>query len=218
MRSQELEIMDLGPPHYTQEEYEECLRQLAQIGKYLGGDSATLKTFKHLRTPGSILEMGCGGGQFTQILAKIFPNTQVTGYDISADAIAFAKRCYLPNLEFTLELPKDAKYDIVTSTLVCHHLNDQELIAFLKDAYRRANKAVIINDLQRSKLAYYGFALISSLFFRNRLIRHDGLLSIKRAFKKQELIDLLKAADIPLEYCHITWHWAFRWIVTMHKP
>jgi 2-polyprenyl-3-methyl-5-hydroxy-6-metoxy-1,4-benzoquinol methylase len=218
MRSQELEIMDLGPAHYTQEEYNECLVQLAQIGRYLGGDVATLNTFKHLRTPGSILEIGCGGGQFTQTLAKMFPNTQVTGYDISPDAIAFAKRHSLPNLEFTLTLPPEATFDIVTSTLVCHHLNDQELIEFLKNAYKMANKAVIINDLHRSKLAYYGFAMISGLFFRNRLIRHDGLLSIKRAFKKQELIDFLKAAEIPLEYCTITWHWAFRWVVTLHKP
>lgn len=98
-------------------------------------------------------------------------------------------------------------------------MNDDQLIEFLKKSYLVAKK-FIINDLHRHWLASLGFALVAKPFFDNRLIFHDGLLSIKRAFKRQDWIHYLKAAGIPLEQCSITWHWAFRWVLcinTSHK-
>lgn len=228
-RSYEPELLDLGPSHYTQEEYKECLNQLDRIGRYLGGNQATLKTFCQLPEPRSILDVGCGGGHFTIELAKRFSKAQITGIDISHEAIAFARKkqqdAKVENVRF--EVPSSAElsyppnsYDIVTSTLVCHHLKDDQLIEFLKKSYQTATKTVIINDLHRHWLAYLSFALIAKPMFRNRLIFHDGLLSIKRAFKKEDWIEYLKAAEIPLEHCSITWHWAFRWVLridTSHK-
>lgn len=224
-RSYEQELLDLGPSHYTQEEYSDCLDQLARIGRFLGGNKATLKTFKKLPKPQTILEVGCGGGQFTLELAKQFPHAHVTGVDISSEAIDFAQKQLeetpLKNVSFERCLPQltfcPNSYDVVTTTLVCHHLNDEQLIDFLKSAYRISSKSIIINDLHRHNLAYYGFAFLSGIFFRNRLIYHDGLLSIKRAFKKRDWLNYLKVAEIPIERCSITWHWAFRWIVRIDK-
>lgn len=218
-RSNEQELLDLGPSHYTQEEYEECLNQLARIGCYLGGNRATLLTLFKLSKPQTILDVGCGGGHFAIQLAKQFPQSQVIGIDISTQAIEFAKQrlqeTSLKNIKFEntpsaqFAFPTDS-FDIVTSTLVCHHLNDDELIEFLKDSYQIAKQAVVINDLHRHWLAYCGFALIAKACFRNRLIYHDGLLSIKRAFKRQDWIYYLNAAGIPLTCCSIHWYWPFR--------
>ncbi len=228
-RSCEPELLDLGPSYYTKEEYDDCLYQLDRIGRYLGGNKATLATIRKLPKPNSILDVGCGGGQFTIELAKQFPMAQVVGIDISNDAIEFARKklqnANVRNVLFEVPSSNHLSYelnsfDFVTSALVCHHLNDDQLIEFLKKSYQIATKAVIINDLHRHWLAYLSFAVIAKPVFRNGLIFHDGLLSIKRAFKKQEWINYLKAADIPLEYCSITWHWAFRWMLcidTSHK-
>lgn len=228
-RSNELELLDLGPSYYTQDEYEECLNQLDRIGRYLGGNQATLKTFHKLPEAHSILDVGCGGGHFTIELAKQFPKAQVVGIDISHEAIAFARKkqqdANVRNVLFEVPSSTELSYppnsfDIVTATLVCHHLKDDQLIEFLKKSYQIAKKTVIINDLHRHWLAYLSFTLIAKPMFRNRLIFHDGLLSIKRAFKKEDWIEYLKAAEIPIEYCSITWHWAFRWVVridTSHK-
>lgn len=225
-RSYEQELIDLGPSHYTQEEYEDCLHQLARIGRFLGGDRASLKTFRQVKQPETILDVGSGGGQFAIEIGKQFPQAQVVGIDISSDALAFAhqrlQESSLKNVRFqladspTLSFPANS-FDVVTSTLVCHHLNDQELIQFLRDSYHIAKKAIIINDLHRHWLAYASFYLIAKSFFRNRLIFHDGLLSIRRSFSREDWIHYLKAAEIPLEHCSITWHWAFRWIVHIRK-
>lgn len=218
------ELLDLGPPHYTKEEYDDCLRQLGRIGRFLGGDKASMKTFRKLAPPETILDIGCGGGQFTLALAKGFPKANVVGIDISSEAIAFAKErlreTSLRNISFEhvsrphLSYPPNS-FDAVTATLVCHHLDDGQLVEFLKAAYRVARGSIVINDLHRHWLPYCLFAPIAKLFFPNRLIFNDGLLSIRRSFTRKEWVGFLKAANIPLERCSIRWHLPFRWVVAI---
>ena len=125
----------------------------------------------------------------------------------------------LPNLSFIhrkgpklTEAPKS--YDVVTATLLCHHLLDKELIAFLKSARIIACNAIIINDLHRHILAYAAFWLISP-FFNNRMLRQDGLLSIRRSFKYAELVYFLQKSNFSLEKIKIRWSWGFRWTITI---
>lgn len=221
----ELEWLDLGSAYYTPEEYAECLYYLDLIGKYLGGDQATFWAFKQLHaSPHSILDVGCGGGTLTMRLAQRYPQAQVVGIDIAPEAIVWAQEklkqaspsltninFYVPPTPYLYDL--GMSFDVITSTLVCHHLAEDALVDFLKQAYQIANQAVIINDLHRHRFAEIGFSFLSRLFFRNRLIIHDGLLSIKRAFTRQEWFNYLQAAEIPLHKCSISWHWPFRWIV-----
>jgi 2-polyprenyl-3-methyl-5-hydroxy-6-metoxy-1,4-benzoquinol methylase len=222
-RSVEKEWIDLGGAYYSPEEYRDCLYKLDRVGRLLGGNRATYWAFKRLRhSPKSILDVGCGGGLFTQELAKLYPECHVTGIDTSKEAIQFAQQhLYHPllkNIEFSIPPKPQLEYpaksiDVITATLVCHHLSDEELVLFLKESYKIANHAIILNDLHRHPLARLGFALLTPFFFRNRVVAHDGQLSIKRAFIRKEWIKYLQMAGIPLERCSVTWHWAFRWIV-----
>lgn len=224
------EWIDLGPDYYTRAEYEDCLYQLDRIGRYLGGDQASFQAFQKLsEPPNSILDVGCGGGTLTMRLAEYYPHAQVLGIDIAQEAIIWAQKrlqAYIPpltNIKFQVPSTPQLEYlpktfDVVTSTLVCHHLSDEALIDFLKQSYRIAKKAVILNDLHRHILAEKGFSIIARLFFRNRLIIHDGLLSIKRAFIYDDWVNYLQAAAIPLDRCSITWHWPFRWTVFINAP
>jgi 2-polyprenyl-3-methyl-5-hydroxy-6-metoxy-1,4-benzoquinol methylase len=222
------ELIDLGPAYYTTEEYEDCLYQLDRIGRFLGGDAATYSGFNQLKqNPTSILDVGCGGGLFTMRLARRYPEAKIVGIDISKEAIQFARHQLkiinppLKNIMFEVPPSPELSYppesfDVVTSTLVCHHLSDDDIISFLKQAYSIAKHAIILNDLHRHIVARMGFSVTAPSFFSNRLIVHDGLLSIQRAFKKQDWIAYLKAARIPLSRCSITWHWAFRWIILIN--
>ncbi len=220
IRSREPELIDLGREYYTQKEYNNCLYQLGRIGKYFGANNAMLKIFRRLQYEiSNILDVGCGGGFFANQLAINFKNSKVTGIDINPDAIEYAKKINkLNNLKFELkttpelnELPKS--YDIVTATLVCHHLSDQEIVDFLKRAKLVARKNIIINDLQRSKLSYIGALILMPLFFNNRLIKNDSLLSIKKSFTYSDWIYYLYNAGFKTEDYIIKWYWPFRWIV-----
>jgi len=222
-RSNQKELIDLGPTFYSDQEYIDCLKKLDLIGRVLGGDWATLSAFANRDSYDTILDVGCGGGQFTKRLAEKYPLAKVTGIDISEKAIAFAKESLDPSISnIHFEVPAssqldypDNSFDVVTSTLVCHHLTDEMLIDFLKRSYRIAKKTIIINDLHRHIVSEIGFIILSKIFFRNRLIMHDGPLSIRRAFTRNDWKAYLKAADIPTSQYKISWHWAFRWIVVI---
>jgi 2-polyprenyl-3-methyl-5-hydroxy-6-metoxy-1,4-benzoquinol methylase len=224
MRSNELELLDLGPTHYTPQEYDDCLTELGRVGSLLGGDAATFRAFDKFTPPSTILDVGCGGGIFTIQLAKKYPKSRVVGIDIAKEAIDYAQKklslSCVKNVEFKLTVnPKldfaPDSFDAITCTLVCHHLNDQELVEFLRSSFRIAKKFIVINDLHRHKLSSLIFSLISKPLFKNRLITHDGLISIRRSFKKKEWVDYLKKAGIPMDRCKIEWHPFFRWIVSI---
>ncbi len=226
-RAEELELIDLGPPHYTAREYQECLRQLGRIGRILGGNRSSLKAFSRLHGEvGSILDVGCGGGHFARACARLYPNARVVGCDLSAEAIAYAKDTSegkgLTNLTFEHQTEKrlegaPGSYDLITATLVCHHMRDDELVHFLKQALRLARVGIVLCDLHRHPLALLSFAAIAPLLFPNRLILQDGFLSIKRGFLRRDWQGYLNEAGVAPSDYEIRWHPFFRWTIVVRK-
>lgn len=226
VRSNQPEIMDLSDKFYTVEEYNDCLYQIGRIGKYLGNEKKMFKLFSKY-SPESILDIGCGGGNFTTYLAKQFKDTKVVGIDINQQAIKYAKEQQLirnnslNNLKFefrtSAELNEPEKsYDILTTTLVLHHLKDEEIIEFLKKAKSIAKKAIIINDLHRNWIPYFFSMIIFPVFFNNRLVRNDSLLSIKKSFIYKDLQKYLQKASFNEQNYKISWSWPFRWIIEIN--
>jgi 2-polyprenyl-3-methyl-5-hydroxy-6-metoxy-1,4-benzoquinol methylase len=210
-RSEEKELMDQGL--YTPQEYEECLQKLFLVGKYARIHRDTYKLLDTLQ-PKTILDVGCGDGAFLAAIAKRYPKTGCVGIDISEEAIGYAVRRSGENLHFRLQ-DKVEPAELIMVNLVCHHMTDSELEAFLLSACDRATKAVLINDLQRHKLAKILFRIISGPLFSNRLISHDGLVSIERGFWKSELETLIK--KLPVSSYAIKWRFPFRWQVILWK-
>ena len=92
-----------------------------------------------------------------------------------------------------------------------HHFKEKELISFLKPVVKKAKQGIVVNDLHRHKLAYYLFRLLC-ITIKNKTIIEDGLTSVLRGFKRQELVDISNQLDINYQ---IRWKWAFRfqWIL-----
>lgn len=227
-RSKEKELLDLGPNYYHQDEYRECLKKLFYVNKLFGFFRDTVKILNYFPAKSTLLDVGCGAGLFILHLSKFFPEMHMQGTDISVPAITYAnqflqewkkKNSYI-QVSFKLQehtkpdIIKD-NFDIILTTLVCHHLNDDELVIFLQEMYKAAGKAVIINDLQRNRFAYYIYRLISPLLFRNRLITHDGLISICRGFTRKEWEIFLQRAGI-YNY-QLKWCFPFRWKLILWK-
>ena len=114
---------------------------------------------------------------------------------------------------FFSEVFSQLKYDIILCTLTLHHFKNEQIDYLLKLFYKQSKIGIVINDLHRNIIAYRAFQLICFIFRLNRMSKEDGLVSILRGFKKQELIDFSEKNE--LKNYRIHWKWAFRyqWII-----
>ncbi|WP_454783732.1 methyltransferase [Legionella sp. WA2024007413] len=227
VRSHEKELIDLGQDFYTPQEYEQSLKKLFKINKLMGMFKNTVHLLHQFPSSSILTDVGCGGGLFLINLAKYFPKMRLIGLDISHDAIKLAKEELIKweqkngdaqvkfQIQLKPELEINTRVDIILLNLVCHHLNDEELVSLLIKANDTAHKAVVINDLHRNFFAYCLYKIISPVLFRNRLITHDGLLSIKKSFTRTELVFFLQQAGI--KNYQIKWHFPFWWSILILK-
>ena len=83
----------------------------------------------------------------------------------------------------------------------------------MKVIYNIIKKGIVVNDLQRSKLAYRLFQMLIFIFRLEKMTANDGLISILRGFKRKDLEKFSK--DLGLKKYSIKWKWAFRyqWII-----
>jgi trans-aconitate 2-methyltransferase len=77
------------------------------------------------------VDVGCGPGNSTEVLAARFPGAAVTGFDSSADMIAAARK-RMPNVQFdtiALEAWNDAgPFDVILANAVLHWLPDHDTV------------------------------------------------------------------------------------------
>ncbi len=227
-RTEELEIMD--DFSLEGEELREALDQIARINQFLGGNKVTLSGIKKVIPSSStktisIADIGCGNGDMLRMLSdyaqKNKLNFKLIGIDANDFTINYAKKLSLayPNIEYQCvdifsEDFKTLTFDIILCTLTLHHFTNAQILNIISTFRDNAKTGIIINDLHRSKLAYRLFELICVIFKLNRMSRLDGLVSILRGFKKNELEEFSKKLD--LKNYNINWKWAFRyqWIIT----
>lgn len=225
-RTDETEIMD--DFNFEGKALRDNLDILSGINKWLGGNQVSLDGIKKLikRLPKEkelvIVDLGCGNGDMLRRVAKLGKklgyNFKLIGIDANKDSIQYATLLSLgfPNISYVQmnifsEEFKEMHYDIVLSTLFLHHLNDKEILDKLSLLKDQARLGIVVNDLHRNKMAYFLFSIIS-FFINNKVIRNDGLVSIRRGFKKVELENFANQLQIKSD---ISWKWAFRyqWIM-----
>lgn len=124
--------------HVGTRDHLEDLKSLEEAGFFLG-----VKT---------VLDVGCGDGQVTARIAKLYPHIKVVGCDISKAMLAFASKTYpaseYPNLSF---IEKDAcnlgiceQYDRVVSFSTLHWIKDQKrALESIYQALKPMGKALI---------------------------------------------------------------------------
>lgn len=215
------ELMDIEP--VGTDELARCLADLAQVNRLTRAAAPTLG-FLARATRGanqfSLADIGCGdGGMLRRIAAWAQRNgkaVQLYGLDINPAATAVARALTpadAPISFVTSDLfawaPARAP-DFITSALFAHHLDDDELVRFLRWMEATATRGWFINDLHRHWLAYHGFRLMSRAARWHRFVRHDGPVSVARSFVPADWHLLLTAAGIAPESVSIRWHTPFR--------
>ena len=209
----------------------DALDKIAKINQLLGGNQLTLRGVQELirsiskTTTITIVDVGCGNGDMLRTLAdyglKNNLDFQLIGIDANNFTINHAQHLsrYYPNIRYQCEDIFDEnfaklKYDIVLCTLTLHHFKDNEIIHLLHVFNANSKVGIVVNDLQRSPIAYRLFQALCFVFGLNKMSREDGLISILRGFKKVELVNFSK--KINFSNYKIQWKWAFRyqWIIS----
>jgi len=208
----------------------DALDKIANINQLLGGNKVTLEGVKSLITSKPkdeiirITDIGCGNGDMLRTLAD-YANKQglrfiLKGIDANRFTINHAQSLSknYHNITYACsdifdDLSKTEPCDIMLCTLTLHHFKDEEIIDLLENFKNSAAVGIVINDLQRSAVAYYLFKALCYVFRLNDMSREDGLVSILRGFKRADLLKYSK--QLKLKSSSIKWKWAFRyqWII-----
>jgi SAM-dependent methyltransferase len=145
----------------------------------------------------------------------------VKGIDLSPATVAHARqRCRgyrhidVECLDL-FELPEHERYDVVHASLVLHHLSDDAVVEALGKMYRLSRLGVVINDLHRHWAGHVASRLVLPLISRDPMVRHDGPLSILRAFRARELEELTARAGLPTP--RLAWWPMFRWQMILRR-
>lgn len=94
-----------------------------------------------------------------------------------------------------LRLPMaDGAADVVHVSCFLHHLSIDDARAAVAEMCRASRGLVILNDLVRSRVAAGAIRAITALLVHNRLVRHDGPLSVLKSFTPAELLSIAHAA------------------------
>lgn len=226
-RSRQKEMMDA--PVISKKLLIQNLRELDFLNRTLGGHTITLQGIKqlvHLKDKQyHIADLGCGSGDTLKHIARWARTNgykvKLTGIDINEDAIAFLNHHCREYSEITgiisdyrLFLQTSENIDIIHCSLFCHHLTDAELTELISLLKSKVKVGFIINDLQRTWLAWFAVRIFTTVMNGSKLARHDGPVSVLRGFTKDELKALLNGENA-VNYS-ISRKWAFRLLVIAH--
>jgi len=220
-RSQEEEIMDdldISGPVIAQ-----TLRELNTINKWLGGNQISVRAFEKMargKREIKVADLGCGGGDIMVAMARVSrkagQQARFTGIDANAHIVDYAQKhtAEFPEVDYqVVNIFSDdfisQSFDIIHCCLFTHHFTSEELVTLFRQFRKQARVGVIINDLHRHPLAYGSIKVLTNLFSRSHMVRHDAAVSVARGFKRCELEDILHGAGIH-DYS-LSWRWAFRW-------
>jgi SAM-dependent methyltransferase len=191
------------------ETFRRCLVDLAKVNRLTLAYRPTLAFLDRLRREGrwpkdrplEILDVGSGYGDMLRCIARWARRrgleVRLRGVDRNPWAERTAERVR-GSSDITWFSQDVFDYrggaDVVLSALFAHHLDDDSLVRFIEWQEATARIGWFVNDLRRHPFAYHGFALLARVMVWHRFVRHDGPISISRAFAPGDWDALLRRA------------------------
>lgn len=222
----------MDDPHLMEETIKEVLQDVNRANKLLGGTSITLQAIKQLveeypQEHYTIMDMGCGDGSMLREVAVFCEENHIKagfiGLDLNEKSLKLGKKqsAEYPQIQYLRQdilhiEPENLSCDILICTLTMHHFTNNQIPVFLEKFAALSKIGVVINDLDRNKIAYSLFKIFSVLFMKSKIARHDGLISVKSGFTKKDL--LIFSKNLPQLRHSIQWRWAFRYRWIMKHP
>jgi hypothetical protein len=214
-RRRGLELIDLPIGNYSLSEYVGSLADIRIVNRFLGDCQATLKHFSSLvlanagilAGPIKVLDVATGSADIPASIVK-WARKQGVQIEVTAvdnnplavrEAVAYTRG--FPEITVVVadgfSLPfEDGSFDIVMCTKTLHHFNEEDTVRLLKEICRVAGHSYIVTDIRRSWVAWALITVLTRIFTRNRLTRHDGPLSVLRSYTVSEQDTLAERAGL----------------------
>jgi hypothetical protein len=222
------ELLDLG--HGTPGDVAHNLVEMERINHYLGGYRALtvhlLPRLQSLGRPACVADVGAGAAGLSRLIAGWSRRhklaVRVVAIDRAERHLAVAATRTSAYREIMLvkadafRLPlSPGSIDYIVSSLILHHFAPAALSGMLRGAFEASRGGLVMTDLVRGWLPYFAFKLAQPAFAHNYLTRHDGAVSIMRAYQPLELLALARAAG--LQNAHVYTHWPWRMTLVVDR-
>jgi SAM-dependent methyltransferase len=187
------------------------LRNLRFINRYLGCHRNALRgiarTLRGSKTQSfTLLDVGTGSADIPARIARWARGKKIdcrisglereatTAEQAAAETRAMAEISIVRG-DALAQPFKAQSFDFVMASQLLHHFPDDQIVALLRAWSLLARRAVIVNDLVRHPLAYYGIRLLTRSLTSNVMTLTDAPLSVKRALTMGEWRALFRRAD-----------------------
>jgi 2-polyprenyl-3-methyl-5-hydroxy-6-metoxy-1,4-benzoquinol methylase len=237
-RTNEDELMD--DFSITDDRLTDALDQLRNVNRWLGGYDTTMVVLapwlkaKAAANPGQplrILDLGTGIADFPEYIvqwaAQQTPaiDLEIVAIDANPVTVDYAQKSLAKRLPANLaakirvevadalDLPyADGEFDVAMGAMFLHHFAAPKAIAIVRDMQRVTRGGILINDLHRHQLAYFGIYSLTRIFRAAEMMQNDGPVSVLRGFRSSELQAIGEAAGLP--QFTLKWYWPFRWLLS----
>jgi len=187
------------------------LRDIRRINALLGWTTFTGSTvLRTARTAGlrtfSLIDIASGSADIPLAIARRAERTgmavRILATDISPQIVTIAREQSKGVAAITVEshdalaLPfAPGSFDIALCTLALHHFTPEMAVAVLR-SMASVGRCVLVFDVVRDPLAYAGVVALTHLLGMNYMTRHDGPVSVRRAYSAAEVRDLAREAGL----------------------
>ncbi len=204
LTEEQMDAEDLDPATYAR-----VLKDLAQVNTVTLARRPTLAFLNRVvarsSSPLRILDVGFGDGDMLRRIARWAKArgqaVDLVGIDLNPRSAVTARTHTSASLPITYRTGdyadlSDEPWDVILSSLVAHHMTQEQLVTFLRFMDSQAQRGWFINDLHRHGFAYCGYPLLARIAGWHRIVREDGTLSIARSYRPQEWPPLLAEAGV----------------------
>jgi len=201
-----VEAMDAG--HGTAAEVADAYRRLDAVNRLQGGYRLTRRALDLAfptvhpppRAPLLALDVAGGNGRFAREIVR-----WGAGHGHPVHAVVVERHPAALSAVASLDGPvhavegdatrlplADRSLDIAHCSCFFHHLSTAAARDLLADLCRVSRTTVVVNDLVRSWVAAGSIRAVTGLW-GNRLVAHDGPLSVLKSFRREELLSIAHA-------------------------
>lgn len=188
------------------------LGNIARANRLFGGTRALIYGLERAvsaldRRDLTVLDLGTGAGDLPAAIRawgrERGRTIRTFGLDRLRPAAALAHQRELPvALGCVTALPfRDRSVDIVTISQVLHHFDQKGAVRILREAARVSHLGVVVADLLRSRTAALLFDVGARLLRFDHHTRVDGVTSVGRGYRPDELVALTREAGLAV---HVT--------------